>query len=159
MTIVSLLTAFTGLVVMSRRGLPSSLSAGVFELPSGWRWLWSVWLVSVGWTSGIALMVRLGDLGFLGFALTVCLTGVGVTPLAKPGGTLLGASDSLEGLHDVLAVMAGVASQLCVAALSPWRLLAWAIWLPLGMVAYVHGRGVLAAEVACAVSLYGSLLY
>lgn len=161
LTIISLCIAVGGMVLMSRGGVPDSVSGMVYNLPVRRRWLWSGWLVAVALTMMVPLMSALGDVAWLGWLTVVCLLGAAVTPVFN--------SDTRT-MHNICGVAAGVLSQICVMVLCPWWMLVWLIWIPLiagTMGAYNDAEempqvldwyGVLAAEVMCAVSLYGSLL-
>jgi len=161
LVLISLALAVVGVVLMSRRELPESISGMVFGLPVHKRWLWSAWLVAVAMTVMVPLMDALGDAAWLGWLTVVGLAGAAVTPIIN--------SDTLR-LHDVFGVSAGVLSQFCVACLCPWWLLTWLLWLPLlaGAMAAMNdakdppcllgGHGVLAAELTCAVTLFAALL-
>ena len=46
LTLVSLFLAVGGIVLMSRGGVPESVSGLVYNLPVRRRWLWSGWLVA-----------------------------------------------------------------------------------------------------------------
>lgn len=162
LVLISLALAVVGVVLMSRGGIPESVSGMVFGLPVHKRWVWSAWLVAVALTVMVPLMTALGDAAWLGWLTVVGLAGAAVTPICN-GDTKL--------LHDVFGVSAGVLSQVCVAVLCPWWLLVWLLWLPLlaGAMAAMNdakdtprlleGYGVLAAEVTCAVTLYGCLIF
>ena len=162
LVLTSLCVLVGGLVLMSRGGVPESVSGLVYNLSERMRWLWSAWLVAVAMTVMVPLMTALDDAAWLGWLTVVGLVGAAVTPICN-GDTHL--------LHDVFGVSAGVLSQVCVAVLCPWWLLVWALWLPLlaGAMAALNdakdppclfgGHGVLAAELTCAVTLYGSLIF
>jgi hypothetical protein len=162
LVLISFSLAVVGVVLMSRRELPESVSGMVFGLPVHKRWLWSAWLVAVAMAVMVPLMTALDDAAWLGWLTVVGLVGAAVTPICN-GDT--------QRLHDVFGVSAGVLSQFCVACLCPWWLLVWLLWLPLlaGAMAALNdakesprllgGHGVLAAELTCAVTMYGSLMY
>ena len=162
LVLISLALAVVGVVLMSRGGLPDSVSGMVFTLPVHKRWLWSAWLIAVAMTVMVPLMTALDDAAWLGWLTVAGLVGAAVTPICN-GDTQL--------LHDVFGVSAGVLSQVCVACLCPWWLLAWLLWLPLlaGAMAALNdakdppclfgGHGVLAAELTCAVTMYGCLIF
>lgn len=161
LTLVSLILAVGGLLLMSRGGVPDSISGMVYSLPVRRRWLWSVWLVAVALTLMVPLMSALGDVAWLGWMTVVCLIGAAVTPVIHK---------DTHRLHNICGVAAGVLSQICVMILCPWWLLCWFIYVPLiadSMAAFndseempvvCDGKGVLVSECICAVSLYGSLL-
>lgn len=161
LTLVSLILAVGGLLLMSRGGVPDSISGMVYNLPERKRWVWSLWLVAVALTLMVPLMSALGDVAWLGWLTVVCLIGAGVTPVIN---------QETWTMHNVCGVAAGVLSQVCVACLCPWWLAVWLLWIPLiaGTMdalndaeeppAVCDGKGVLVAEVLCAISLYGSLI-
>ena len=161
LTIVSLCIAVGGIVLMLRGGVPESVSGLVYNLSEKMRWSWSGWLVVVALTLMVPLMSALGDVAWLGWLTVVCLIGAAVTPVFNR---------DTRTMHYVCGIAAGVISQVCVACICPWWLLVWLIWIPLiagtmgalndseEMPQVLDGYGVLAAEVMCAVSLYGSLL-
>jgi len=162
LVLISLALVVVGVVLMSRGGLPESVSGMVFGLPAHKRWVWSAWLVAIAMTVMVPLMTALGDAAWLGWLTVVGLAGAAVAPIIN--------SDTLL-LHDVCGVAAGVLSQVCVACLCPWWLLTWLVWLPLlaGAMAALNdakespcllgGHGVFAAELTCAVTLYGCLIF
>jgi len=161
LTIVSLCIAVGGIVLMLRGGVPESVSGLVYNLSERMRWAWSGWLIAVALTLMVPLMSALGDVAWLGWLTVVCLIGAAVTPVFNR---------DTRTMHYVCGIAAGVISQVCVACICPWWLLVWLIWIPLiagtmgalndseEMPQVLDGYGVLAAEVMCAVSLYGSLL-
>lgn len=159
--IISLILAVGGMVLMSRGGVPDSVSGMVYSLPVRRRWLWSVWMIAVALTLMVPLMTSLGDVAWLGWLTVVCLIGAAVTPVFNR---------DTRTMHHVYGIAAGVLSQVCVACLCPWWLLCWFIYVPLiagSMAAFndseempvvCDGKGVLVSECICAISLYGSLL-
>ena len=137
--------------------VPESVSAMVYDLKH--KWVWSAWLCAVSLTLMPALIDALPDyVRFIGFLTVCCLLGCAVTPIIR---------QDLRNVHNMLGVCAGVLSQLCVAFVCPWWLLAWT-----GMIAIcgyvllcagddecaVDGRGVFLAESFCAFIVYGCLL-
>ena len=161
LTLVSICLVVGGLLLMSRGGVPESVSGLVYNLSERMRWAWSGWLIAVALALMVPLMGRLGDVGWLGWLTAVCLIGAGVTPIINP---------ETRVAHHVCGIAAGVLSQVCVACLCPWWLLIWALWLPLlaGVMAALNdaeempclldGHSAFVAEVTCAVSLYGCLV-
>lgn len=133
------------------RGIPYSLSSLVFALPKKQQWVWSAWM---GITAVLVLSVIMEALPetweFAGFLLTACLLGVSATPLIHK---------DTERWHDTLAIFAGVMSQICVAILNPWWLIAWVLMLIKPCVRRWARANytVFLAEVMCGVSLFGSL--
>lgn len=138
-------------------GVPDSISAMVYELPKKWQWTWTVWLCLVA----MLLMPDLAErCGWIGWLTVVCLCGAAVTPIIQ---------QETRRWHNVMGVMAGWLSQLCVWFVCPWWLLVWTVMLALMMgtlgayndtdePAVADGKGLLVAEVICAVSVFGALL-
>lgn len=161
LTLVSVFLVVGGLLLMSRGGVPESVSGLVYNLSERMRWAWSGWLIAVALTLMVPLMDALGDVAWLGWLTVVCLIGAAVTPVIN---------QETRVAHHVCGIAAGVLSQVCVACLCPWWLLIWAVWLPLlaGAMAALNdaeempclmaGHSVFVAECTCAVSLYGCLL-
>lgn len=162
LVLTSLCVLVGGLLLMSRGGVPESVSGLVYNLSERMRWAWSGWLIAVAMTLMVPLMNALYDVAWLGWLTVVCLIGAGVTPVINP---------ETRVAHHVCGIAAGVLSQVCVACLCPWWLLVWTIWLPLlagamaalndaeEMPCLMNGHSVLVAELTCAVSLYGCLLF
>ena len=160
LVLTSLFLAVGGMVLMSRGGVPESVSGLVYNLSERMRWAWSGWLVAVALTLMVPLMSALSDVAWLGWLTVVCLIGAAVTPVFNR---------DTRTMHNICGVAAGILSQVCVACLCPWWLTVWLIWIPLvagtmgalndaeEMPRVLDGYGVLAAEVMCAVSLYGAL--
>ena len=138
-------------------GVPDSISSMVYELKH--KWVWSVWLCAVSLTLMPVLIDTLPDyVRFVGFLTICCLLGCCITPLIRK---------ELQGVHNMLAIMAGLLSQICVILICPWWMLAWT-----GMIAIcgyvllcageeecaIDGRGLLLAEGFCALTTYGCLI-
>ena len=161
LVLTSLCVLVGGLLLMSRGGVPESVSGLVYNLPERMRWAWSGWLIAVALTLMVPLMSALGDVAWLGWLTVVCLLGAAVTPVFNR---------DTRTMHYVCGIAAGAMSQACVALIEYEWLLVWLVWIPLiagtmgalndsdEMPQVLDGYGVLAAEVMCAVSLYGCLV-
>lgn len=161
LTLISLALAVVGMIIMLKGGVPYSVSGLVYNLSDSKQWWWSVWLSAVAISVMVLLMGCLGDLGWVGWLTGICLMGAAVTPIIRK---------DTRTMHNICGVAAGLLSQVCVTCLCPWWLLVWLVWIPLiagtmgalddseEMPQVLDGYGVLAAEVMCAVSLYGCLL-
>lgn len=168
MVIISVLlsVAYTGAVIWKRKKLPESISALVYSLPNKWQWTWIVWMWVVAITTCIPLISVLGDgLDVLGFVTLACLVWCGGMPISNKDVTLP---------HCVAGIGAGIVSQVCVAVICPWWLLAWIVMAGIiGVVAFfksafalindseevpviLDGKGVLLAEIICYVTMIGS---
>lgn len=151
-----------------KRGLPASLSGMVFgsggetagHTAVGRRALWTAWIMTAAGLLAVPLMEAV-SYKWVAWLTLLCMLAVAVVPLMR-------SEKNTE--HYVYGIAAGVMSQVCVALIEYEWLLVWLIWLPLlagtmgalndseEMPQVLDGYGVLAAEVMCAVSLYGSLL-
>lgn len=153
LTIVSLCIAVGGIVLMSRGGVPESVSGLVYNLSERMRWAWSGWLIAVALTLMVPLMSALGDVAWLGWLTVVCLIGAAVTPVFNR---------DTRTMHHVCGIAAGVLSQVCVACICPWWLLVWPVWLLVftwktcGVDSWKHA--VLWMEMTAAAAVYGALI-
>ena len=157
---ILLVAVYVAATIWRMKALPESISAMVYELPRKWQWVWSAWLVAVAFTLMPVLLEKLPDgVEFLGFLTTIGLVGAAVTPLVQT---------ETRKWHYILAIGAGVLSQVCVAVLSPWWLLLWFSMIgvlcvmlewPNSKVAKVlQGNGVFIAESVCYATLIGSVI-
>ena len=167
--LISLGLAVAGMAAMVLAGgVPASVSALVYNLRPRWRWLWSAWLAAVAVTLLVGMTVtcdsRTGAAGAalgVGWLMTVCLVGVATMPLTTVW---------KQQWHNILGISAGLLSQAVVLLVNAWWLLVWWLMIPLmaGSMAALSereeqckvadGKGVLLAELLCAMSLYGCLL-
>lgn len=161
LTISVLLTVlYTGAVTWKRRKLPESISAMVFELPTRWRVVWSLWLALVTLFLYPALSgATTSSLGSLASGATiVCLAMTAAMPLV-PG--------NYNNAHYVTSIAAGIFSQVSVFFICPWCLLSW---LAVIVLPYIDGKWnvpglpmwlievkVLIMEALCSISLFGAL--
>jgi len=144
--------------------LPDSISALVYELPRGWQWLWIVWIWSVSLLTCIPLVSAMpDDWRILAFATLACLMLCGAMPISD--------SHVNHRAHNVFGILGGILSQACVLPIGPWWLLVWLAFeavygynlLPSqnGCIypsRWYDGKGVLLAEMICAVAVFGSLI-
>lgn len=157
---ILMVVSFSGIAIWKMNGLPESISAMVYALPDGWRWLWSAWLALVGILT-FAPIVEILDgrgLGILGFLPMAMLMFVAVWPIFDR---------EHYRWHNVLGIAAGVMTQVIVAIVSPAWLSVWMAFLflvgsvfvqPEGNLAKaVSGKAVFLAEVACYVAMVGAM--
>ena len=165
MLIMSIIRAvsFVGIAVWRMGQLPKSISSIVWLFDGNWKWCWTIWLwlVTVLLAPALVSAMENSVLQFVGFFTIACLMLVGAWPLFN--------AEKAKWHHRV-AVVAGCLSQICVAIISPWWLLAWFPMVVLsisamdafndsnGIPRILDGKGVFLAEVICMVSLYGALL-
>ena len=153
MVIVSILLAvsFVGIAIWKLRGIPESISSMVWALPEGaWRWLWSVWLVTVSvltFAPIIGVLDTVG-LGIFGFLPMVCFGFVAAWPLFD--------QDHAK-LHNIVAVIGGVFSQVAVLLICPVWLALWLLML-LALLKPLKSKSVMISECICYVAIIGVLI-
>lgn len=161
---IVLVVGYIGGYVIKNKTLPSSISAMVYDLEGGWRYLWQCWfgLVTIGVAPSLFEATKDSNFQFLAFLAIGCLMAVSAIPLVKK---------EKNKAHCVFAICGGVLTQICVAMICPWWLL---IWLPMVLLvccfyfgafnvdnkffSFIEGKGILLAELACTISLVGSLV-
>lgn len=127
-------------------GIPDSISAMVYNLSRKWRWLWTVWMYAVALTLAPCLIDLLpDDVQFIGFLTIAFLGFVGAMPLCET---------DMRMWHYMLAVAAGIFSQVCVAVINPYMLLSWALVLPF----LRSDKNVFASEVICWLTMVGTII-
>jgi len=143
--------------------LPRSVSAMVYMLPIGKKYVWSVWLLAVTALLTPRLLESLPDAwSFLGFLTVVSMAFCALMPLTD---------NDTERWHDLLGVAAGVLSQVCVLFIQPWCLLVWTLMAVLSLLVLtcdkpwftwlltrLEGSGVLLLEILAAIALYIAIL-
>jgi hypothetical protein len=145
---IILVVSLVGITIFRTKDIPESISAMVWGLKGDWKWLWSIWLMAVSILT-LVLMIEIldrKDVGILGFIPMVCLCSVAVWPLFD--------SEHVK-LHNGLAVLGGILSQLCVALINPYWLL---LWLLMPVALFNKSKGVMIAECICYVAIVGSVI-
>lgn len=156
-----LVALYVGATILATRELPESISAMVFDLKKPWQCVWSAWLASVTVMISPALTAAMPDAwyGIAGHIFIVLLAMTAAVPL-------------LPGYHNkahyICGIAAGIMSQVCVALICPWWLLAWCVffilpfcdrkWYMPGLPMWLIRSKVFIAECACFVTEIGSLL-
>lgn len=129
---IIILLGYTIVLCIKGGGVPSSLSASVFDLPQSKRWIWTVMLYAVcilvlfpfGLPYGVSFLDKVSDgTQFLAFIALAALAFVGSAPLVKDK------SDMAYKVHCVAAVVCAVCSQLVLVFNQPWLLLCWVPWV------------------------------
>lgn len=154
---ILLVVSFTGITIWRTRQVPDSMSAMVYAWKGSWRWLWSVWLWAVALSLAPALIEAMPyGLQFVAFLTIACLAFTGAMPLFM---------EEQQTAHNILGVLSGVLSQLCVLVISPSCLLLWVLFAVL-FVWHTKGHneswsswrcGTFASEVTCFATLVLSL--
>ena len=121
---ITILLVYTIALCIKGGGIPSSLSASVFNLPKGWQWVWTVVICSVCFLCVPTYIEKTGvNTQFLAFIAIAALAFVGAAPLVKSHKELA------YKVHCWAAVICAVCSQLVLAFNQPWLLLCWVPWV------------------------------
>ena len=116
-------------------GVPTSLSATVFDLPTGWRWLWTVVIYAVCFLCvPHYIEVTSEDTRVAAFAAIAALAFVGAAPLVEDK------ADMAYLVHCCAAVMCGVCSQVVLALNLPILLLLWPFWVAFLVFTHLQGN-------------------
>lgn len=172
-------TAGVAVAYLVKKKLPESMSAMVYDLPTKWQWVWSmwVWAIAILLSKGlIEAMPHVWWAGLTGFATIACLACVGAVPL-MPMEVEVGEHPRWwkrrRAIHYILAMTGGVLSQVCVLLINPWWLMVWVWWIPLSFCTIffddkpwwkqiegvIEGKGMMLVELTAMVTLYGCMLF
>ncbi len=124
---IIILLGYTIALCIRRGGVPSSLSASVFDLPKSQRWIWTVVLYAVCFcvlvpfgSGGVSFLDKVSEnTQFLAFIAIAALAFVGAAPLVADK------TDLAYKVHCVAAVVCAGCSQLVLVFNQPWLLLCW----------------------------------
>ena len=124
---IIILLMYTVALIIKGGGVPSSLSASVFDLPKNQRWIWTVMLYAVCFcvmvpfgSGGVSFLDKVsGDTQFLAFIAIAALAFVGAAPLVADK------TDLAYKVHCVAAVVCAVCSQLVLVFNQPCLLFCW----------------------------------
>lgn len=124
---IIILLGYTIALCWKGGGVPSSLSASVFDLPKGQRWIWTVVLYAVCFcvlvpfgSGGVSFLDKVSEnTQFLAFIAIAALAFVGAAPLVADK------TDLAYKVHCVAAVVCAVCSQLVLVFNQPWLLFCW----------------------------------
>lgn len=111
---ITILLGYTTALCIKGGGVPSSLSASVFDLPKSQRWIWTVVLYAVCFcvlvpfgSGGVSFLDKVSEnTQFLAFIAIAALAFVGAAPLVADK------TDLAYKVHCVAAVVCAVCSQL-----------------------------------------------
>ena len=121
---IIILLGYTIALCIQGGGVPSSLSASVFDLPKGHSWIWTLVLAAVCFLCVPTYVCKAGDnTQFLAFIAIAALAFVGAAPLVKDK------SDLAYKVHCVAAVICAVCSQLVLVFNMPEGSVI-CLWLP-----------------------------
>lgn len=120
---IIILLVYTVALIIKGGGVPASLSASVFSLPQGKRWIWTVVLAAVCFLCVSTYIEKTAEnTQFLAFIAIAALAFVGGAPLVKD------TKDIAYKVHSVAAVVCALYSQLVLVFNQPWLLLCWFPW-------------------------------
>ena len=157
---ILLVALYVGVTIWRKKELPPSISEMVFDLPTMWQWVWTAWLAIVDIFAAPALFEAMPEnWQFVGFFFIGCLLFVAAMPLVRK---------SRNKAHEILAIAAGIFSQLCVGIICPWFFLMWVVfaiipffdkkWYMPGLPMWMIRSRLFLVEAVCAITLYGSVI-
>ena len=157
---ILLVALYVGVTIWRKKELPPSISEMVFDLPTMWQWVWTAWLAIVDIFAAPALFEAMPEnWQFVGFFFIGCLLFVAAMPLVRK---------SRNKAHEILAIAAGIFSQLCVGIICPWFFLMWVVfaiipffdkkWYMPGLPMWMIKSRLFLVEAVCAITLYGSVI-
>lgn len=128
---ITILLGYTIALCWKGGGVPSSLSASVFDLPKSQRWIWTVVLYAVCFcvlvpfgSGGVSFLDKVSEnTQFLAFIAIAALAFVGAAPLVTDK------TDLAYKVHCGAAVVCAVCSQLVLVFNQPCLLLCWIPWI------------------------------
>ena len=130
---IIILLAYTIALCIKGGGVPSSLSASVFNLPKSKRWIWTVVLYAVVFLClvpfdflpySVSYLDKVSEgTQFLAFIALAALAFVGAAPLVADK------TDLAYKVHCVAAVVCALCSQMVLVFNNAWLLLLWLPWL------------------------------
>lgn len=150
---ILLVVLFMGTAIWKTHTIPDSVSAVVYTLSKRKRFVWTIWMWAVSMTVGIPLIDAMPETWkFLSFFTLACLMFCGAMPLIN---------GEKNTMHYVLAICAGILSQVCVLIASPFCLLVWLlmvaykilVWNWNGEKPWLIDKEVLVAEICCFLSM------
>lgn len=151
---ILLAVSFVGIAAVKLRSIPVSISSLVDVFRGDCRWLWTVWVWAVVFTLAAPLMDVLSpNWQSVGFFTLFCLVMCGAMPLFLV---------EKQKWHSAFGIAAGILSQVCVAFICSWCLLAWLAFVYMVvdvlLIArnerWYEGKVTFVAEAICAVSTY-----
>lgn len=150
---IALALLYTGVTICLNRKLPNSISHMVFSLKRPYQFVWTlfIWSMAFGICPSLLEVMDGSPFQFLGFLTIASLAFVGAMPLIK---------HDPNTAHNILAIAAGIGSQLCVLIISPWWLLLWLLFLPILLfpMRCLEGKGIFVLELFCYITLITSVL-
>lgn len=145
---------YVGTTIYIHKGLPASVSHMVFNLPRKYQFLWTlfIWAIAFGTCPALLDAMDGSMFQFVGFLFIASLAFIGTLPLIH---------NDPNTAHSVLAVAAGVLSQLCVLIISPYWLLLWFalfyfVFAPIPK--WLEGKGIFVLELFCYTTLILAIL-
>ena len=143
-----LVTLYVSVTIIYMKGIPDSVSAMVYTLPSSWRHLWTIWMWAVSMLLVPSLMASLGTWQFIGFLWCASMAFCGALPLVKTEPNIA---------HNIFGIAAGILSQICVIILNPWWLIGW-VFMLLCFIKKLRSKSCFISEAICYYSQCGALL-
>ncbi len=143
---MAIIALYTGAMILHTKEIPDSISATSYTLPSAGKWVFSAVFGLVGILIAPMLMeISSENTKFLVFLTIAGVLGVGGTPLLV---------NERNTIHNVCAVIAGLASQFLVYLNSPHLLLLWFFYVGYTLAAKDGSKNLFWVEVACMLTIF-----
>lgn len=144
----TILVAYIIYVVRLGGGIPSSLSASVFNLPQSRRWIWTVVIFSVTFLCIGSFIGKTPEkYQVLAFLAIASFAFVGATPLVKDP------KDMAYKVHYIAAYTCSIVGQVILLLCQPALLLCWVPWIMALPIMWKKDIKAFWAEMACLVGI------
>ncbi len=146
-----IIALYTGAMIYKAKSIPDSISATVFHLSTGNKWVFTVVMYAVAFLLFPALLtVTAEKWQFLAFLMVAGILGVGASPLV---------CGERNGFHYFCAILSGVTSQLLVFVSMPRILLIWALYVGYTLWEKDCSKNLFFVEVFCMATVFTLCLY
>lgn len=119
--------------------IPDSISSMVYDMKYPWMWIVMIWILAL-----IGLFIMMPHYQIIAFLSCSCLGFVGAMPLIK---------NEKNAAHYVLAIIAGVLSQIWVLLINYKSLSIWILFLLLMCIPKLRSKWCLIMEIICLISI------
>jgi len=137
---------YVGAMIYHTKEIPNSISSTVFTLPTTGKWIFSAVMFAVAaLLAPVLLELATPMTEFLAFLTIVGIGAVGATPLL---------ANEKNTMHNVAAIVAGLASQMLVYFNHPHLLLLWFLYVGYTLAAKDGRKNLFWVEVACMLTIF-----
>ena len=141
-----IIALYTGAMILHTKEIPDSISATSYVLPSAGKWVFSAVMGLVGiLLAPVLIELSTENTQFLAFLAIAGVFGVGGTPLLV---------HEKNTIHNICAIVAGLASQVLVYLNSPRLMLLWFLYVGYTLAAKDGRKNLFWVEVACMLTVF-----